>query len=140
LDPGFLETRAFPVLGSRVVYFQDTQDILRVWVPAGKRIEPCAENDILVNAPLDGTMEFVFSIPAARPELLPDGSTLPSVPAQKASSSQACVTVESMVSSPFLSSSTNTSGAVPWTVTVALPGSPVRRNFPETGFGSVLVG
>jgi hypothetical protein len=38
-----------------------------------------------------------------------------------------------MVSSPFLSSSTNTSGTVPWTVTIALSASPVRRNFPETG-------
>ena len=58
--------------------------------------------------------------------------------AQKASSPQEYVAVVSMVSSPFRSSSTNTSGTVPWTVTVALSVSPVRRNFPETGFRSAL--
>jgi hypothetical protein len=60
--------------------------------------------------------------------------------AQKASSSQGYAAVKSMVPSPFQSSSTNTSGTVPWTVMVASSRSPVRRHFPATGIRSALVG
>ena len=64
-DACFLETRSLPDLGSRMVYFEDMQDILGVWVPVGEGIEPCAENNILVNASLDGNMELVFSVSTA---------------------------------------------------------------------------
>lgn len=60
---------------------------------------------------------------------------------QKARSCQVDCAVESMVPSPPRSSSINTSGdTVPWIVTVAMSWFPVKRNFPDTGSKSTLVG
>jgi hypothetical protein len=62
---GFLEATAFPVLCGRMVNFEDTQDILGVRVPICEGIETRAEDNILANAPTDGTMELILGIPAA---------------------------------------------------------------------------
>jgi hypothetical protein len=48
-----------------MVHFEDMEDILSVGLPVGEGIETRAEDNILLNPPLDGHMELVFSVSTA---------------------------------------------------------------------------